>query len=652
MNITEAQVKTVSRVVFDVEANGLLEEATEVWCISTINPDTGDRHDFVHPLSVHTVQCSGDIDTGLAYLSQFDEIICHNVIGYDLPLFEKLKGWVPGENQKVTDTLLLSKLTHFDRRFVLGCKSGPHSVEAWGMRFGRAKPEHEDWSKFSPDMLHRCKEDTEIQLMVWCAVYQEMSEAGSWEFAIWLEHEFAKIKQKQNLRGWKFDIGKAQALLGYVNDRMEEQYQRVLPHLPIVVKDEKSLLNPITKKGVWAKHTKKWVDSIFPGHNCQQNGPDGIMDVDNYGKPYNWSIGGDPELWTGKDVHNGAFCRVSFAPLNIASDTQLKPWLLSIGWRPIEWNISKKTRKPSSPKLTEESYASLSSGIGPDIAAWLKGKHRRGMIEGWLKLVRIDGTLPAPSQSIGTPTGRQSHRVIVNVPGEDAWLGMELRALFVATPGYKIVGCDSKSCQARLLCHRMGDEGFTDAVVNGNKEDGTDLHSYNMKLLGVVRRQAKAFFYAFSFGAQAAKIGSIIGKGKKGGQAMIDTYYAKLPQLKEVIDTMRSFWDEYGYVIGMDGRAVRVRKAHEILCYDLQMGESISVKLAAVLADQWAKAENLEYHLLICMHDELQYDVLPEHVERFSQLLESAFSTAGEMMHLTVPLGGDVSVGDNWADTH
>lgn len=627
----------MSRLVLDTEGNGFLEDITQMWCLCTLDPDTNVRHTFVHASYIHVYRCSGSIADGLNYLAQQEELICHNYIGYDGPVFKKLFNWEAPPHIRITDTLLLSKLSNSDRRIPAGCKDGPHSVQAWGIRFGRHKVVHEDWSQISPGMIHRCEEDVEIQTMIYSAILQEMAQAGQWDFAIWLETEFAKIIQKQNTRGWLFDSVRARQHLSTLNKLMDELYTKIEPYLPIIPKDEKELKLPLNKNGTWSSHVKKWLESLAPGMSVIQDGADGIRINGNF---YKWSIG-------------GAFCRVSFPKLNLASDAQLKPWLLAIGWVPIEWNIDKTTRKPKSPKLTEESLDSLTNGIGPDIAQWLKCKHRRSAIEGWLSKVRIDGTIMAPSNSLGTPTGRQTHKVIVNVPGEDAFFGLELRELFIAAPGKVIVGGDSSSCQARMLCHRMGDERFTDAVINGKKEDGTDLHGFNMKMLQTdVKRVAKSFFYGFIFGAQAAKVGSIIGKGKEAGQKLINTYFGNLPLLKQLIQNMQEEWGRTGILIGMDGRVLRPRQKHMLLCYDLQSGEAISVKLAAVLTDIWARQEGLDFELLIMMHDEMQYEVEPAHKDRFAYLLAQSFKVAGEMMQLTVPLAGEVKIGNNWRDTH
>ena len=68
-----------------------------------------------------------------------------------------------------TDTMLLSQLLQPDR-------AGGHSLEAAGERDGRSKPEHEDWSRFSPEMLHRCSEDVEINHLLYNELQEEAYE--------------------------------------------------------------------------------------------------------------------------------------------------------------------------------------------------------------------------------------------------------------------------------------------------------------------------------------------------------------------------------------------------------------------------------------------------------------------------------------------
>lgn len=152
------------RLVFDMEGNGLREECSRVWCIVTKDIDTDEIRQF-RP---------DEIDKALAHLKSASLLIGHNIIGYDIPVFNKLFGWCTlGE---LFDTLVVSRLLNPDRKVPAGWTGSlkPHSVEAWGMRFGRHKPENEDWSQYTEHMLHRCTEDVEITYLIYQELLREM----------------------------------------------------------------------------------------------------------------------------------------------------------------------------------------------------------------------------------------------------------------------------------------------------------------------------------------------------------------------------------------------------------------------------------------------------------------------------------------------
>jgi len=147
-----------SHLVFDTESDGLVEEATRIWCIVTKDRLTKEvtKYDPDH------------IEEGLQALSQADELICHNVIAHDFMLIKKLyPGWKG--TGLVLDTMLLSQILNQER-------AGGHSLAVAGERYGRPKPEHEDWSQFSPEMLHRCSEDVEINEMFYDELMEEAYE--------------------------------------------------------------------------------------------------------------------------------------------------------------------------------------------------------------------------------------------------------------------------------------------------------------------------------------------------------------------------------------------------------------------------------------------------------------------------------------------
>lgn len=148
--------------IADTESDGLLDEATQLWCVSSIDyeDESDDKVRHFGP---------DDIDRALVYLHDADVLVGHNWINHDLPLLKKLRGWEPKPNQIVVDTLVFSRMLYPKRPIPYGCPTNKtHSVEAWGFRLGLYKPEHEDWSKYSPEMAERCNKDAIInRLILW-----------------------------------------------------------------------------------------------------------------------------------------------------------------------------------------------------------------------------------------------------------------------------------------------------------------------------------------------------------------------------------------------------------------------------------------------------------------------------------------------------
>ena len=152
-------------IVGDCETNGLLDKLDRIWCASFEDVETGAVFNYT-PSSINTLP---DL------LECADLIVMHNGIGFDREAFKKALNYtIPIE--KMWDTLIWSKLLNPDRKSPKGWKGQPkpHSIEAWGMRFHHKKPEHEDWGRFSRDMMYRCEQDRIIGRKVYLKLLEEM----------------------------------------------------------------------------------------------------------------------------------------------------------------------------------------------------------------------------------------------------------------------------------------------------------------------------------------------------------------------------------------------------------------------------------------------------------------------------------------------
>ncbi len=601
-------------IVFDLEANGLnlpqydkkkgkngewMAVADRVWCVmgATVDNDTqfGTYKAATRPPS---------------WLDKATTLIGHNIIGYDLPLLKRLYGWEPKEGTRIVDTLILSRLLNSDR--------GSHSLSAWGERLGYNKGKYEEgWDKYTPEMLTYCQRDVELTRRLYHHLMEEMGD-WDWDEAVKLEHSFATIMQRQEENGVYFDMGAALTLESKISkeiDEIDNGYD-----LPAKYKQVgTTVTRPFKINGDLAKRVLDWID----------------WDTGRHVKP----------------MVCGTFSKIERIPLNLGSDKQVKDYLLTQGWIPTQYNSVDGIA--TSPKLTEDSFGTIQGDFGQKLLRRRVCAHKLSQLKGLIKNVRPDGRITAAANTIGTPTGRCRHRIVVNIPSIRAPFGVELRSLFTVPDGYVMVGHDAEQIELRLLAHYMGDEKYIEAVLNG------DIHTYNQELAGILTRDdAKTFIYAFIYGAGDGKLGSIVGGGTGKGSSIRKRFLKGLPKLKDLIEQVKHA-AERGYLVGLDGRKIWMRRdsegrvmLHKALNTLIQCADSVVMKQSAIILDEAVRESGDNYKKVIDMHDEAQAEVIEHEAEGYALMAEWSIEAAGEHFNLRLPMKGKTKIGKNWYETH
>lgn len=625
------------RICFaDLEANGFLNTATKAHCGVFKEKGT----EVIKKFLPHQMQ------EMLAYMDTVDVLIMHNLLGYDLPLLKKLYGYT--YNGKKVDTLVMSRLVNPKRLSPFNCpnKKAPHSIEAWGYRVGRGKPEHNDWENFSDDMLHRCTEDVEILELVYDALMKEAA-GGNWKNAFLLSFKLFENLQKQEAYGWLVDQDHMKFCISQLTNWIRRIDAVITPNLPLILE-----INESKAAGIYKHVSKPFLKS---GKHSQS-----VCD---------WysSNGIDPDLVPVV----GPFSRISFRYTDLNSGEETKNYLLAEGWEPAEWNTNDEGER-TSPKLSKDDpFDGLEGRVGKLVAKRVQCRHRRSSIEGLVKLIRPDGRISSAVNTLAA-TGRATHRNIVNIPQAKSFYGKQMRKIFISKPGWVLVGTDSDACQVRMLCGRMNDPVYTDNVLNGKKEDGTDIHSVNMRAAGLGNRDdAKTFFYGFLFGAGDGKIGKIVkGTPARGKQLKAD-FLEGLPALKALLESLTKEWRatakqrynnkfnrmEYydGTITGLDGRPVRVASEHAILVYLLQSDEAIMMTAAynKFCKDMDRKYKwGEDYGILCWYHDEYTAECKPEIADDVRVLAENAIAWAGDYYKIPCPHLGQGKIGKDWYAIH
>jgi hypothetical protein len=650
-------------LVFDLEGDGLYHQCTKLHCAVTKDILTNEVKRYVFPQ---------DLTEFLTNLTHYEYLCSHNGIDYDLPILQKLCGWKPKKHHKIVDTLVMSRLLNPDRVAVEGTRA-PHSVEAWGKRLGRWKPDIEDWSVFTPEMLHRCAEDVEIQHMIFQTLCHEAGlkknewdivnpesyskNVPNWALSLKLEHKSSLIMRDQQENGVYFEKEKAVEHVNTLDVLINKLTSEITENIPPKPKQKGVTINaPFKKNGELTKAVIDW----------KKNARD---------------IHGD--LW---DVSvAGPFSRIDWSYINLGSSVQLKEWLYSIGWEPDEWNYHKTDRTSdgdrvrTSPKVTETSLEYIPGEIGRKLSLRSKASHRRNQITGWIGNTRSDHRIQAEANPQGTPTGRMKHRSVANIPKADSdketheliwypekqnvFFGTEMRSLFSSgpDPDVVLVGRDASGLELRCFAHYINDPSYTDIILNG------DIHTYHQEMAGLeTRDMAKTFIYAFLYGAGDAKIGSIVlpngssEERRKVGADLKRQFLAANPKLAGLIKGVKKA-SRRGYLVGIDGRKLMMRTnergqvAENKALNTLLQGAGAQIMTYArvwlydkVKELKWDK----ECRKVLDYHDEETYESHISRAEDLRQVMVDSVRVSGDYYNLNIPLDASATVGRTWANIH
>lgn len=628
-------------LLFDSETDGLLDTISTIHTI-VIYSVTANTMTIYSP-------AHRPVEEGVKRLQEADLIVAHNGIQYDVPALQKIYPWFAPKD--VGDTLVLTRLlfpnikeTDFNL-FRVGKLSGgligSHSLEAWGRRVGEYKdnfrkdiPANERFKQWGPDMDEYCVQDVWVLKAVWerCQSFlnREKEEALlDYTDAIGLEYNVQRIIGRQIERGFWFDVEEA--------ERLHVEWMKIKADLVEQLRDAfPPFYMPAEKLTYSHNHNRYVAGKVFvpKGNNSR------------YGY-----IAGAP------------CSKVKLTKFNPTSSQHII-WVLQAkyGWEPVEF-----TEKSNEPAVSEEVLEKLEWPEAKLLHKLMTIEKRLGQLasgkEAWLKHFKSEThCIHGYVNTMGTVTYRMSHSKpnVAQVPASRSPFGHECRALFRAREGYVLVGCDAEGLEARCLAHflaRYDNGAFGEAVVNGDKSQGTDVHTINMRALEIYSRDdAKTWFYAFIYGAGDEKLGAITHGTKADGKKARAKFLKNLPALGALVKAVQSRVRLQGWIKGLDGRKLYIRSAHSALNTLLQSAGAIIMKRALVLMDAEFQARGWkfgdDYEFVVNVHDEVQIEAREGIAEEVGRIAAQAITDAGDYYEFRCRLDGDYAVGLSWAETH
>jgi DNA polymerase-1 len=263
-------------------------------------------------------------------------------------------------------------------------------------------------------------------------------------------------------------------------------------------------------------------------------------------------------------------------------------------------------------------------------------------------------------------TGRLSSNNpnLQNIPVRDE-RGREIRKAFVPSEGHIFFSADYSQIELRLMAHLSQDKNMIDDFLSGN-----DIHAATAsKIFGVdikdvtreMRSRAKTANFGIIYGISSFGLSERLTIGRKEAKELIDGYFNSYPGVKVYMDESIRKARDLGYVTTMFGRKRYARDIHSrnqvvrgnaernAINAPIQGTAADIIKIAMIHIYERLKKEGLKAKMILQVHDELIFEVVPAELETLKDLVISEMSGAAT---LDVPLKVDWGTGKNWLEAH
>lgn len=265
-----------------------------------------------------------------------------------------------------------------------------------------------------------------------------------------------------------------------------------------------------------------------------------------------------------------------------------------------------------------------------------------------------------------TATGRlsSSDPNLQNIPvrGED---GKEIRKCFIPEPGCQFFSADYSQIELRVMAHLSGDEHMIRVFTEGH-----DLHAatastiYKKPIEEVTRDErtkSKRANFGIIYGITVFGLAERLDISRDEARQLIDGFFETFPQVHDYMEISKQRAREQGYAetifhrrrylpdINSHNATVRGFAERNAINAPIQGSAADIIKVAMIRIYQRMKAERLKSKLLLQVHDELNFSVVPEEHDRVEALVLEEMQRA---YPLRVPLVADCGWGDNWLEAH
>lgn len=326
-------------------------------------------------------------------------------------------------------------------------------------------------------------------------------------------------------------------------------------------------------------------------------------------------------------------------------------------------------------KKTKRGYYSTNAKVLSDLARdheivrlildWReKSKIKSTYLDTLGPLRRGDGRVHTTYNQTITATGRlsSSDPNLQNIPTRSE-LGRTVKTAFSAGEGSVFLAVDYSQIELRLLAHLSGDEHLVRAF-----NEGEDFHAETAaRVFGVpvsevtpdLRSRAKAVNFGIVYGQQAYGLSQSLHISMAEARDMIDRYYEAYPGVRTFLDNVVARAKQTGYAETMYGRRRHIPELkaknpqlrgfgeRTAMNHPMQGTAADIIKIAMARVSRRLEEEGFAAHMILQVHDELDFECPVEEVERLTAMVQDVME---HVVDLRVPLIAEASTGVTWAD--
>ena len=265
-----------------------------------------------------------------------------------------------------------------------------------------------------------------------------------------------------------------------------------------------------------------------------------------------------------------------------------------------------------------------------------------------------------------TATGRlsSSDPNLQNIPVRDDD-GKEIRKCFIPDEGCRWFSADYSQIELRIMAHLSADENMTEAFREGfdiHRATAAKIWKESMdQVSDSQRKKAKQANFGIIYGITAFGLSQRMDIPTGEARKLIDDYFETFPKVHQYMEDAKRMAREKGYAetlyrrrrylpdINSHNGTVRGFAERNAINAPIQGSAADIIKIAMVRIYERFRREGVRSKMILQVHDELNFSVLPEEKELVEKIVIEEMQNA---YPLQVPLVADSGWGENWLEAH